>query len=187
MQDDKIDAVKNWPVPRTISELRSFLGICGYYIRFVDGFAIIAAPLYKLQKKGVAFEWTIDQQNAFVRLKDAVISAPILEVPRDEGTYLLDTDASDTGLGAVLSQEHHGTEKVLAYASRVLSSPEKNYDVTRKELLAVVYGLKQLKQYLMGRRFIIRTDHTALQWLRKTPRTHGPMVQVGHLHRIFRL
>ena len=82
-------------------------------------------------------------------------------------TYLLDTDASDTGLGAVLSQEHHGTEKVLAYASRVLSSPEKNYDVTRKELLTVVYGLKQFKQYLMGRRFIIRTDHAALQWLRK--------------------
>ena len=105
MQDDKIDAVNNWPVPRTISELRSFLGICGYYRRFVDGFATIAAPLYKLQKKGVAFEWSVDQQNAFLRLKEALVSAPILGVPRDEGTYLLDTDASDTGLGAVLSPE----------------------------------------------------------------------------------
>jgi len=131
--------------------------------------------LYKLQKKGVAFEWAVDQQNAFLRLKDALISVPILGVPRDEGTCLLDTDASDTGLGAVFFQEHHGTEKVLAYASRVLSSLEKNYDVTRKELLAVVYGLKQFKQYLMGRCFIVRTDHAALQWLQKTPE---PMCQL---------
>ena len=100
-------------------------------------------------------------------------TAPILGMPRDEGTYILDTDASNVGLGAVLSQEQDGHEVVLAYASRTLSRAEMNYDVTRRELLAVVYGLKVYRQYLLGRRFMIRTDHSALQSLRKTPEPIG--------------
>jgi len=91
----------------------------------------------------------------------------------DEGTFLLDTDASDTGLGAVLSQMQDGNEVVIAYASRTLSRPERNYDVTKRELLAIVNGLKTFKQYLLGRHFVVRTDHAALQWLRKTPEPMG--------------
>jgi len=94
--------------------------------------------------------------------------APILSMPQDEGTYYLDNDASDVGLGAVLSQDQNGQEVVLAYASRTLSRPERNYDVTRRELLAVVCGLKNYRQYLLGRHFVIRTDHSALQSLRRT-------------------
>ena len=82
---------------------------------------------------------------------------------RDDGTFYLDTDASNFGLGAVLSQDQDGREVVLAYASRTLSNAEKNYEVTRRELLAVVYGLKVYRQYLLGRKFVIRTDHSALQ------------------------
>jgi len=85
----------------------------------------------------------------------------------------LDTDASDVGLGAVLSQEQDGSEVVIAYASRAQSRPERNYDVTRRELLAVVYGLRTYKQYLMGRPFVVRTDHAALQCLRWTPELMG--------------
>ena len=96
-------------------------------------------------------------------------------MPRDEGTYILDTNASNVGLGAVLSQEQDGQEVVFAYASRTLSRAERNYmyDVTRRELLAVVYGMKVYRQYLLGRHFMIRTDHSALQSLRKTPEPIG--------------
>jgi len=93
-------------------------------------------------QKGVYFRWGPEQQEAFQTLKTKLISAPILGMPQDKGTFFLDTDASDRGLGAVLSQEQQGKEVVIAYASRTLSRPERNYDVTRRELLAIVNGLK---------------------------------------------
>ena len=105
---------------------------------------------------------------------------PILALPKDQGTYILDTDASDYGLGAVLSQQQKEgneiAEKVIAYASKTLSRPERKYETTRKELLAIVYGLRQFKQYLLGRPIIIRTDHAALSWLK---RTAEPMPQLA--------
>jgi len=100
----------------------------------------------------------------------------ILALPNDEGTYVIFTDASDFGLGAVLSQEQFCAEKVIAYVSRTLNAAELKYETTRKELLALVYGLKQFRQYLTGRHFIIRTDHAALSWLRRTPE---PMPQLA--------
>ena len=93
------------------------------------------------------------------------MTEPILALPNDEGTYVIDTDASDVGLGAVLSQQF-GTEKVIAYASRTMNAAESKYETTRKELLALEYGLKQFRQYLTDRHFVIRTDHAALSWLR---------------------
>ena len=94
-------------------------------------------------------------------------------MPRDDGTFYLDTDASDKGVRAVLSQERDGMEVVLAYASRTLSKPERNYDVTRRELLAVVFGLKTYRQYLLGQQFVIRRDHSTLESLRRTPEPIG--------------
>ena len=105
-----------------------------------------------------------------------MVSEPILALPSDEGTYVLDTDASDFGLGAVLSQRQDKQEKVIAYASRTLAKPEQKYETTRKELLAIVTGLKQFHQYLLGRHFVIRTDHAALTWLRCTAE---PMPQLA--------
>ena len=100
----------------------------------------------------------------------------VLALPENEGMYLLDTDASNTGLGAVLSQIQPEGERVIAYASRTLSASERKYETTRKELLAIVYGLKRFRQYLLGRHFTIRTDHAALSWLRRTPE---PMPQLA--------
>jgi len=176
VQESKVDAVRDWPTCRTLTELRAFLGTSGYYRRFVKNFSSIAAPLFALMKKGIEFVWTDECQTAFETLKSRLTSAPILALPTDEGTYTLDTDASDYGLGAVLSQKQDGVERVIAYASRTMTKSERHYETTRKELLAVIFGLKQFRQYLLGRHFVIRTDHAALSWLRKTPE---PMPQLA--------
>ena len=144
-----------------------------FVLQAIAGFADIAAPLHELTQKNAYFSWGPAHDKAFQTLKARLVTAPILGMPRDDGTFLLDTDASDRGIGAVLSQEQDGQEIVIAYASRTLSRPERNYDVTRRELLAVVYGLKTFRQYLLGRQFVIRTDHSALQSLRKTPEPIG--------------
>ena len=127
----------------------------------MKNFSLVAAPLYALMKKDVEFAWIDDCQVAFEELKDRLINGPILALPQDEGQYVLDTDASDFGLGAVLSQMQRSkvesavkpVERVIAYTSRTLSKLERKYETTRKELLAV--GLRQHKQYLLGRKFVI--------------------------------
>ena len=113
-------------------------------------FADIAAPLHALTQKYAKFAWGPEQDEAFRTLKEKLVNAPILVMPRDEGSFHLDTNASDRGIGAVLSQEQDSCEVVLAYASRTLSRPERNHDVTHQELLAVVYGLMMYRQYLLG-------------------------------------
>jgi len=127
-------------------------------------------------KKDVRFHWSPECQQAFDELKQKLMTGTILALPTNGEIYFLDTDASDTGLGAVLSQLQVEEERVIAYASRTLSRSERKYETTNKELLAVVYGLKQFRQYLLGRRFAIRTDHAALSWLRRTPE---PMPQLA--------
>ena len=177
MQPDKIEAIRTWPECRNVTEVRAFLGTCGYYRRFIKDFSVIASPLYELLKKNEPFKWTDEQQQAFRTLKDRLMTEPILALPSDTGQYVLDTDASDRGLGAVLSDRTvTGDERVIAYASRTLRQPELKYETTRKELLAVVYGLKQFRQYLHGRHIVVRTDHAALSWLRHTPE---PMPQLA--------
>ena len=168
----KIEAITCWTIPTKLREVRSFLGLCGYYRRFVHNFSEIAAPLHALTKKNAVFHWTAECQKAFDDLKDRLTEAPILALPRDEGTYILDTDASDHGIGAVLSQIQDGEERVISYASRLYSTAERRYCVTRKELLAVVFFMKQFRQYLLGRPFRVRSDH-ALQWLRRSPEPIG--------------
>ena len=146
MQDDKLDAIRSWPVPKTVRDLRTFAGLTSYYRRFVLHFATVASPLYVLLRKGANFVWGDAQQAAFEKLKELLMSAPILGNPQDEGQFILDTDAASTGLGAVLSQVQGDAEVVLAYASRSLTKPERNYDTTRLELLAIVFGLKSYRQ-----------------------------------------
>jgi len=123
--------------------------------------------------KNKQFDWTPNCDWAFMRLKSALIFSPKLSMPNDADPFLLDTDACDVSIGAVLSQVQNGVERVIAYASRLLSKPERNYCVTRKELLAIVCYTKTFRQYLLGRQFVIRTDHSALQWLRTTPEPVG--------------
>ena len=161
----KIQSVKEWPRPKSVKEVRSFLGLCSYYRKFVSGFATIAKPLHELTQKDRAFLWTEDCQRAFESLKSTLISAPVLAYPSPEGALILDTDASGVGLGAVLSQIQGDSERVIAYYSRTLDQPERQYCVTRRELLALVAACKQFHNYLYGRKVIVRTDHGALRWL----------------------
>jgi len=169
----KIEAVNECPIPTCLTEVRSFLGFASYYRRFVDSFAQKAIALYRLAEKGRQFKWTEYCNIALQSLKDALISAPVLALPRDEGMYMLDTDASNFSIGAVLSHMQDGEERVIAYASKALSRSERNYCVTRREMLGVVYYMRAFHQFLLGRKFLIRTDHAALQWIQKTPEPIG--------------
>ena len=157
---DKTKVVHEWPEPRDKHEVRSFLGLCTYYRRFVPGFANIAKPLTRLTEENRQFAWNEECQNAFVHLKQILVSAPVLAYPKRDGKFVLDTDASNVGIGGVLSQVQDGHEKVIGYFSKVLSKPERNYCVTRRELLAVVKSVEHFYKYLYGRKFLLRTDRT---------------------------
>ena len=161
----KVAIVEQWPVPIDASEVRSFVGLCGYYRRFIAGFSTLAKPLFRLTEKGREFIWTPECQEAFEMLKKHLATAPILAHPNFSLPFIVDTDASQQGLGAVLSQYIEGQEKVIAYASRTLSKSERKYCVTRKELLAVVFACKHFRHYLYGHKVTVRTDHSALKWL----------------------
>ena len=173
----KIDAVRNWPLPRTAKDVKSYLGLCSYYRRFVRGFADIARPLYKLTEEQREFRWTSECEDAFRRLQSLLTTSPILAFPTVDGSFILDTDASNTGLGVVLSQIQKGEEKVIAFHSKSLSKSERNYCVTRKELLAVIVAVKTYHHYLCGRQFLIRTDHRALKWLLKFKNPDGQVAR----------
>ena len=163
--ESKIKDIKEWKTPTSALEVQNFLGFASYYRRFVAGFSQIASPLYRLTQKNLAFVWDEKCHEAFLELKRRLTAAPILSFPRSDCPFIIDTDASDYGIGAVLSQIQDGRETVIAYASRTLSKSERNYCTTRKELLALVYFIKQFRHYLYGVKFIARTDHKALKWL----------------------
>ena len=173
----KIDKVKEWPTPRNLTEVRSFVGLCAYYRRFVPDFSTITKPLFDLTKKDQEFVWGEDQQKAMETMKKLLTSAPILGYPRPDAPFVLDCDASNVGIGAVLSQVQDGEERVIAYASKTLSKAERNYCVTRRELLAIVTFVKQYHHYLYGGRFLVRTDHAALYWLLRKKDPEGQMAR----------
>lgn len=166
---EKVKAIREWTRPTCAVELHSFLSLASYYRRFVPGFAKIAAPLHQMTHKDRPVVWTTESAEAFEQLKNALCTGPILSYPdtsETAGIYILDTDASDYAIGAVLSQkDSEGREMVLSYASKCLSKREKNYCVTRREMLALIVFIKQFRQYLLGRRFLVRTDHQSLRWL----------------------
>ena len=170
---EKTSAVADWPVPSSVTEVRSFLGICSYYRRFVDNFAEISKPLTVLTEKSVPFVWKDDQQEAFDLLKSKLTTTPVLAFPDASAHFLLDTDASNWGIGAVLSQVIDGDEHVIAYGSRLLTKAELKYCTTRRELLAVVHFVKAYRHYLVGKPFTIRTDHSSLRWIRNLKEPEG--------------
>ena len=173
----KTDAIDRWPPPKSIRDVRSFIGLCSYYRRFVKGFADIAKPLYMLMEKEAVFSWTAECEQAFQTLKSALVTPPILAYPSEKEVFILDTDASSVGLGAVLSQVQDGVEKVVAYYSRVLNSTERKYCVTRRELLAVVKAVDHFHHYLYGCHFIVHSDHGSLRWLMAFKKLEGQMVR----------
>ncbi|KAM0053816.1 putative nucleotidyltransferase, Ribonuclease H [Helianthus debilis subsp. tardiflorus] len=155
----KIDSIKNWPTPKTPTEVRQFLGLAGYYRRFIKGFSKIAQPLTTLTQKGIVYKWNEAQESAFQRLKDNLCSAPILSLPEGTDDFVVYCDASIHGLGCVLMQR----EKVIAYASRQLKTHERNYTTHDLELGAVIFALKIWRHYLYGTKCTIYTDHRSLE------------------------
>ena len=139
---DKLKAIDEWPVPKNLTELRAFVGLASYYRRHVEGFSDLAKPLSELTRKNQPFIWGPDQQQAFEILKDRLMNYPVLAPPLPEGRYIIDTDASDFAMGAVLQQEQNGTVRVISYASKTFDAAERQYCTTRKELAAVIYALK---------------------------------------------
>ena len=163
---EKTNKVECWPTPTSKKQVQQFLGLVSYYRRFIRGFATIAKPLHRLTEKTATFKWTTQCQEAFDYLKHCLVSAPILAFPNYSKPFVLDTDASDVGIGAVLSQvDDDGRERVIAYASRTLSKPERRYCVTRKELQSVVTFIRHFRPFLLGQKFTLRTDHGSLTWL----------------------
>ena len=163
---EKVHIIKVWHIPANATQLKAFLGTAGYYRQFVPNYAQIACPLYRAEQKGGNLTWTAECEEAFRKFKRHLSNAPILAFPWLDVPFILGTDASDSGLGAVLSQVQDGQERVIAYAARALQKAERNYSTTRKELLALVWGLEHFETYLYGRRFLARTNHNALRWLR---------------------
>jgi hypothetical protein len=161
----KTKVIEECPTPQNVKQLRSFLALMSYYRRFVPNFSHIAAPLYKLLKKDTAYEWTVDQEQAFQTLKVKPISPPVLKYPDFNQRFILTTDASGKGLGTVLSQGEIGKDLHVLFASRNLNRDEKSYSTTEKELLAIVWGMRYFRPYLYGRTFTVVTDHKHLTWI----------------------
>ncbi|GJZ26388.1 reverse transcriptase domain-containing protein [Tanacetum coccineum] len=155
----KIESIKDWTSPKSPTEIRQFLGLAGYYRRFIEGFSKIAKPMTKLTQKKVKFEWGDKQEAAFQLLKKKLCSAPILALPEGSEDFIAYCDASKKGLGAVLMQR----EKVISYASRQLKIHEKNYTTHDLELGAMVFALKIWRHYLYGTKCTVFTDHKSLQ------------------------
>jgi len=161
--NDKIAAVSNWPISQNKEHLRNFLGLCSHYRRFVKDFSILVKPLYALTENQTKFVWNEQCEDAFNWLKQALTSSPILSLPKEEGDLVLDTDTSNFGIRAVLSQKQDRVEKVISYFSRVLNRAERYYCVTRRELLSIVESIKAFHHYLYDRKFLVRTDHASLK------------------------
>ena len=163
------ERVAKWPTPTNPTDVRSFLGLCSYYRRFIKGFAAIAVPLHRLTQKNVPFEWSADCEDAFCTLRDALIQPPIMAYPDASHPFTIFTDASHSAIGCVLSQIQDGTERVVAYASHVLTAAEQRWSTYDRELWAIVWSIRHFRHYLVSAPFTIVTDHKPLVGLRKLP------------------
>ena len=155
----KTQAVSDFPRPLNAKNIKQFLGLAGYYRRFIPDFAKIARPLHYLLQKEIKFMWGEAQENAFITLKQKLCSQPLLQYPDFNSPFVITTDVSDFALGGVLSQGPIGKDLPIAYTSRALVNAELNYTTTEKELLAIIHAVKQFRSYLYGRKFTLVTDH----------------------------
>lgn len=162
---NKIKAVEHFPIPRNYKNIKQFLGLVGYYRRFIKDFSKIAKPLTDLLKKDKSFIWTSSQENAFNTLIHELLKEPVLQYPNFKEPFLLTTDASGYAIGGVPSQGQVGKDLPIAYISRTLNEAEGRYSTIEKECLAIVYCVTYFRHYLYGRKFTILTDHKPLVWL----------------------
>ncbi len=174
---EKIESVRNYSTPTTLTELRRFLGLTSWYRRFIENYSTIAAPLCELLKKNEKFEWSPRQQEAFEKIKTVLTTAPILACPDFTQPFTLATDASEVGIGAILSQNLEGKEKVIAYANRSLTETECKYGVTERECLGVYWAIYKFRPYIEGQKFSVITDHAALKWLHSLKNVTGRLAR----------
>ena len=156
----KVQAIQQWPIPSNLKKLRGFLGLAGYYRRFIRDFGKLAKPLTDLLKKN-SFVWTDQATAAFAALKLAMSSPPLLALPDFSQVFEVETDASGDGIGAVLSQKG----RPLAFYSQALAPKHKGLSVYEREMIAIVSAVQKWRPYLLGRRFIIKTDHQSLKYM----------------------
>ena len=160
---EKVKAIQDAPAPRNVAELRSYLGLVNYYMKFVSNLSTTLSPLYTLLRSSSKWRWSTIEEKAFQTTKDLLTSAPVLIHYDPTKPLLLACDASPYGVGAVLSHQFpDGTEKPIAFASRTLTAAEQNYAQIEKESLACIFGVKRFHQYLFGHHFVLTTDHKPL-------------------------
>ena len=166
-QNDKIEKICDASIPTTQRELQGFLGLAGYYRKFIPGYAEIALPLTDKTRKGntTRVEWDPRCDESFNTLKTQLCTKPVLVLPDSSKEFILRTDASGKGLGAVLLQDHGQGRQPVAYASKKLSPAEQHYHIVELECLAVVWGIRKFYPYLFGRHFVVETDHHPLQYI----------------------
>ena len=170
--------VVDWPKPKSAKQIRQFVALGSYYRRFVKDFASMVRPMVELTKKGKKFIWDAACDRSFEMVKKALISSEVMGYPlNDAGEFVLDVDASDIGIGGILHQVQGERERVIAYASRSLNRAERNYCIAEKELLAVRFFIEYFRQYLLGSKFLVRTDHQALIWLFKLKEPRGKIAR----------
>jgi len=174
----RITAVLDFPPPKSVRQLRRFLGMAGWYRRFIENFANTTAPLTNLLMKGKRFSWSEEANNAFVKLKHQLTSAPVLASPDYSKEFFIQCDASKLGVGAVLTQlNDKGEEVPIAFFSKKLNTAQKNYSVTEQECLAVILSLKRFRPYVEGQEFTVVTDHASLQWLMRQSDLSGRLAR----------
>lgn len=165
IDEEKLEAIKNYPRPRNLKDTLSFLGLASWHSKFIFNFSVLAKPLHELKKKQVKFFWGPRQEDSFLAIKKALLESTALNLYSQDYPCILTTDASQYGLGVVFSQFANGQERPVAYASRLLDPAEMNYSTIEREMLAIYYGIKRFSHYLQGVPFEIRTDHRPLTWL----------------------
>ena len=173
------EIIAKYQVPRTAKQVRQFLGLTQYYRRFQKDYSKIAHPLNNLTKKDVKFSWTPECQKAFDTLRHNLMNPPILAYPDMSKGFILTTDASDTGLGYILSQENDGLERVIQYSGRALRPAEINYSVSEKEALSIVSAFKHFHYYLYNSHTIVRTDHTAVKYIKEQDSNTRPRGRIA--------
>ena len=168
-QVDKTAAIAACPRPKTKKEVRRFLGLAGYYRRFIPNFAELTSPLTDLTQKGASdpVQWTEQCQESLERVKQALCGEPLLHTPNFSLPFVVQADASGRGLGAVLSQQVRGIDRPVLYISRKLSEREARYSTVERECLAIRWAVDALQYYLLGRPFTLCSDHAPLQWLHR--------------------
>ncbi|XP_065356015.1 uncharacterized protein LOC135950397 [Calliphora vicina] len=175
---DKISAIKNLPPPKSVREVRKFLGLASWYRRFIENFSALTSPISDLTKKTKTFTWTDEADKAFTQLKTCLTTAPVLITPNFEKPFVIQCDASTLGIGGVLAQENEeGVERPIAFYSYKLNQSQRNYSITELECLAALKCIEKFREYVEGHTFKVVTDHASLQWLMRQTDLNGRLAR----------